>query len=540
MKKTSTLSHISKLGMWGWWAFPILCFLPMAVLWGNIPDNIRSGNNYQLVFSIAVYVLPLIWAYKQSWRAKKRFNIEFRLLKSVTDKANKQRRSIITQNGKQVLDVTSSERDADYYLGGEGGAAGSETVASLMVQQLVKNASEMRRDSDIASQVFIRKLVPFKTAVQVPQQVALRLGILFTFIGLLIGLEPVASMFQGAGGQREAIGELISGLTIAFGTSIAGLGAALMIQILVTLVDKEYARTTGQLESAWMDLGHVLSFVRLEGDLPANVDRLSDEIERHRENVNVHTRNLIEQVEKLVDEGVEQRQIVAQTHQKLDINQHAIDTLGKAHEAHLQEFQTLTEILKSYEVRLSASLGEAIEQANKAGRDRNDQLIAQVSESINSLNGSMEQSLSALRAELSSIKQTGPDPLIETFQGLANKLEESVKNEGQVKALGQLIDEIKILAQNAQHTNKDLESAELKSVLGNLNNTLTNMAAQASVSGAKSRLGYVSASLIGGVVGCLALLLGMAAIGEPAQNTLSQIHNYMADDPNNKTSENGE
>ncbi|KZN34396.1 hypothetical protein N474_09595 [Pseudoalteromonas luteoviolacea CPMOR-2] len=540
MKKTSTLSHISKLGMWGWWAFPILCFLPMAVLWGNIPDNIRSGNNYQLVFSIAVYVLPLIWAYKQSWRAKKRFNIEFRLLKSVTDKANKQRRSIITQNGKQVLDVTTSERDADYYLGGEGGAAGSETVASLMVQQLVKNASEMRRDSDIASQVFIRKLVPFKTAVQVPQQVALRLGILFTFIGLLIGLEPVASMFQGAGGQREAIGELISGLTIAFGTSIAGLGAALMIQILVTLVDKEYARTTGQLESAWMDLGHVLSFVRLEGDLPANVDRLSDEIERHRENVNVHTRNLIEQVEKLVDEGVEQRQIVAQTHQKLDINKHAIDTLGKAHEAHLQEFQTLTETLKSYEVRLSTSLGEAIEQANKAGRDRNEQLIAQVSASINSLNGSMEQSLSAIRTELSSIQQTGPDPLIETFQGLANKLEESVKNEGQVKALGQLVDEIKILAQNAQHTNKGLESAELKSVLGNLNNTLANMATQASVSGAKSRLGYVSASLIGGVVGCLALLLGMAAIGEPAQNTLSQIHNYMADDPNNKANENGE
>ncbi|MGF1729012.1 hypothetical protein [Photobacterium kasasachensis] len=531
MKTPFTLGTTLRFQTWGWWAFPLLCFLPVAVLWGNIPDNILNGNITQLVISILVYVLPLTWAYIQSWRARKRYNLEHRLLKGVTKKANKQRQSIITKGDKQILDVTDSEREADYYLGNEGGAAGNETIASLMVQLLIKNAKEMRRDSDLTSQVFVRSLVPFKTAVQIPQQVALRVGILFTFVGLLIGLEPVASMFQGSGDQRQAIGELISGLTVAFGTSIAGLGAALMIQFLVTLVDKEYGRTTRQLESAWMDLGHVLSFIRLEGDLPANVDRLSDEIERHRENVNVHTRNLIEQVEKLLEEGREQRQIVAQTYQKLDANQYAIDTLGQAHEAHLKELCALTGNIKSYESRWNSTLNDALAQADELGRERNDKLIKQVSSSVDNLSRSMEQSLASIKTELNGAQQVTPEALVSTFQVLTERLERAVINDAQTHAIQQLVSEVKTLAQSRYVTPEVPSGGQLDLVISNLNDKFDMLAVQSIDRKPKGRstLGYLSTSLLGGVIGSIVLLMGMAAIGEPAQNTLSQIHSYFAE-----------
>ncbi|USE68341.1 hypothetical protein CTT31_04085 [Pseudoalteromonas maricaloris] len=519
---------------WGWWVFPLLCVLPVVALWGNIPDNIRNGNANQLIISTLVYVLPICWAYFTSLKARQRYGLEHRLLKNVADKANQQRRSIITKDGKQVLDVTKSQRDPDYYLGGEGGGSGNETVASLMVQQLVKNAEEMRRDSDLTSQVFIRSLVPFKTAVQIPQQVALRIGILFTFIGLLIGLEPVANMFQGMGDQRHAIGELISGLTVAFGTSIAGLGAALMIQILVTMVDNAYGKTSRQLESAWMDLGHVLSFTRLEGDLPANVERLSDEIDQHRETVHVHTSNLIREVENLLKEGQEQRQIVADTYQTLEKNQQAIDTLGQAHQAHLKELRTLKDDIKSYESRWNSTLSHALAQADELGRERNEALMNQVSVSINNLSKGLEQGLATINESLSN-PTPASDAKLESVLGTLNSLVEHFKqntpNNSLENNLQQLITELKEQTNKGVNTATDSHqhSDDLARVLNSLNDKLDAWPSQSPEVKPQGRhvLGYLSASLLGGVFACIALLLGMSLIGEPAQQAISQVSSFL-------------
>jgi len=70
------------------------------------------------------------------------------------------------------------------------------------------------------------------------QTVGVRLGILGTFIGLILALVPVAQLFtrqpDAAIGQDAAImvvGEILSSLSVAFGTSIAGLFAALLLQL---------------------------------------------------------------------------------------------------------------------------------------------------------------------------------------------------------------------------------------------------------------------------------------------------------------------
>lgn len=527
MKFQISLSNSAKLRSIVWSTFPIIALLPLAApFYIERLENMVRSNKAQIIFSVMVYILPLIWAYINSLRAKQKFRTEYSLLKRVSDTANEQRRSLIQDNGKQVLDITRSEREPDYYLGGEGGGSGNETIASLMVQQLCKNAEEMRRDSDLTSQVFIRSLFPLKSAVQIPQQVALRIGILFTFAGLLIGLEPVANMFQGTADTRQAIGELISGLTIAFGTSISGLMAALMIQILVNLVDHEYGRTSQQLESAWMDLGHVLSFVRLEGDLPANVDRLSEEINNHREDVNIHTRNLIEQVDRILTDNEKQRESVSYMQQTVSENESLIRKLVNAHEEHLTEFRSFLQEFRQLDSRLSNSLSKVVNDSEIRGQERNELLSGELKSSIEKFDES-------IRKHLQSLQTT----FIEKLPGLlqqelsAKDLNTSVEKLNEQLSL-QHNEQLTLMTKLGEEVNVPIDNSQLNETLSLLNQNMNELRTflQNHDNKKSTKFSKVISVFIGGSFACIALFLALALIGQPVQDTLDKIHRYLVTD----------
>lgn len=579
----------------GWFLFPALCVLIATLIWWEIPDSVKHYNKpeavardsqeqraeltaeqkekllqrrQQLVLSALVFAAPLCWAFMIGTRVRRQYALEHRQLKRANDLSSEHRKQVRVVDGKLSLDVAESELSAAHYVLPGVGDGGAELSSARMIQQLFTNAREMRRDSDLTSQVFIRELGPPRLSLRVPQHIALRLGIFFTFIGLLVGLEPIAEAFQDSGDQKVAIGALISGLTLAFGTSVAGLGAAMLIQLLITTVDRDYAIVTRLLESVWMDLGHTLSFARFEGDLPRNVDRLTEQIGQHRETVEVHTRNVIASVDRIIEDSERQAGRITEAIEKIGGNKDAVDALAESYRLQLEHLQSLAKGIEDYEVKWSENLHAHLRSTLESEREHFNKLQHQVSDTLSDLgkefNQQFTQCLEAEKDRYAGLNQTVADSLSQTIDNL-NKVGQQMRDTGQ--SLANRVAGEQALAETVKQLQQSLDTNSLRmestvSVVNSISDRLDNQQKEQwqqveqamirqgeSVGAAVAHLGLSVESLAeatrngtnpglvrssplrvmaiiglaGGLFGGLVLMGALIAVGEPAYGCLNDL-----------------
>jgi hypothetical protein len=370
-----------------WFAAPLLALLIIVGIYFALPDKITAPGKdatvqlIGLLAALLVYLLPSIWAYFIARRARLAYGREWQVL----DRAR-----TTTLNDRSRLegleDISTAEQeqllDARRYIGRHAAGEGQEErVAQRMIQQALRNARELRRDSDLSTQLYTRDLTPLRLALRVPQTVALRLGILLRFIGLLQGLQPVA---QSAGAMSpDLVKDMVEGLTGAFACSIAGIAAAILIQLLIVVVDRDYLIVARLLESTWMDLGHTLANLRLKrGDLPATLDRMLGELGTNRQEMRETSREIREQTRLAIDSMASNDERLQKFIQESKHTQTALDEIASAQRQRAAEASAALRQIDEYESRWKALFTERLDEAIATQASRHELALRELTNAL--------------------------------------------------------------------------------------------------------------------------------------------------------------
>lgn len=182
---------------------------------------------------------------------------------------------------------------------GSGDAKPLHSTTGKLVTAVHADAIDARFDP--IPVVLERALADFEGAastVKVWQNYAVRLGILFTFIGLVVALGPIRDILaatvdlsdsshalEWVDHLRGGIGTVVRGLTLAFGASIAGLLAALSLQMAVGLINRRERVAVEVMGTVASDLQFLFRRARNESPLAKDIEALRNHLATHKDEV---------------------------------------------------------------------------------------------------------------------------------------------------------------------------------------------------------------------------------------------------------------
>lgn len=126
-----------------------------------------------------------------------------------------------------------------------GGSARDPMIAATSAYKMTENvrldAAGRRFDPvNLIVERVLGNVTGHSLSLREAQQFGVRLGILCTFVGIVFSLGNVGPIVQSAGldnaAIQAAINSIVGSLGIAFATSIAGLGAAILLQLMAGIV----------------------------------------------------------------------------------------------------------------------------------------------------------------------------------------------------------------------------------------------------------------------------------------------------------------
>lgn len=141
------------------------------------------------------------------------------------------------------------------------------TIAYKILETIARQANALRFDPVYMVVLpYTQRLDSGSAGVRVWQTMGMRIGILFTFVGLVRSLGQVQAIFIDRAGEQvsdlpvsalvEPIGLVVANLALAFGTSISGLLAAVLLQLIVgalrtreQAVEEELERVAGDAQA---------------------------------------------------------------------------------------------------------------------------------------------------------------------------------------------------------------------------------------------------------------------------------------------------
>lgn len=392
-----------------WYLFlPICLSVVWLVLKHVMNDPLAKGSLTQrdiyLIVSSIIFVGCCLWAFAISHEVKKRYKQEFNILNSILDKSHKHK--ILLEQGKEI---PANELTEDHYLGKWAGEAGKEQSASIMFQSLLSNATQLRYESDISSQVYIRDLASLKNKVRIAQLIAIRAGILFTFIGLFYGLGALSG---DASAINQMVGKLIGGLYIAFSTSIAGLAASIFIQFLINLVDQEFLIVSRLLESAYMDVSRIFRQVNFNGPIPVSINRLSDLLVEHRNDLKSRHDEIVKQGDKIFEKTGEQ--LEEHLNWVEELTDDAVEGVSSGLQAHCEVIEEQVETviskisntLQSHSAQVISEINKIIDNTNSQRKEIADAIVSigANQESMESLRKVHQEQVNQLSSFMESVK----------------------------------------------------------------------------------------------------------------------------------------
>ncbi|WP_158816080.1 hypothetical protein [Methylocapsa sp. S129] len=179
------------------------------------------------------------------------------------------------------------------------------SVHSRVLREVQDQASNFRYDP-VPTMVerFAGEIMRGGPQIKVWQSAAVRLGILFTFVGLIDSLVPVRDLMSGRGTQtaidaasiRGQVESIVTGLSIAFGASIAGLLSALLLQLALGGVSRREQDLMIAIANLIADLQFVVSRVRNDSVLSGSIDALKAGLDEHKREVYASAKAVSEEV----------------------------------------------------------------------------------------------------------------------------------------------------------------------------------------------------------------------------------------------------
>jgi len=248
----------------------------------------KPSNRVEFLFSLLVYAVPTAWAFIQAGRVSQTLETERQLLVDIEQRG--QRLQIELDNGTRSIQLDGDTWE-QFVPGAQAG--GSATHTSIrMVQNLCHEAASGRFPPiSTLTQIYAAEFREGVRRLRVPQTLSLRLGILGTFIGLLLALAALGELVQKAGQNELNPGELsplIQNMMIAFGTSVAGLLSAIFIQLLAESMLLRQQGLTRQIEDTVGRVATVLARSLTGSTFMRNLDAFGDQLAHHRTGLSDH------------------------------------------------------------------------------------------------------------------------------------------------------------------------------------------------------------------------------------------------------------
>ncbi|WP_298921803.1 methyl-accepting chemotaxis protein [uncultured Roseobacter sp.] len=280
-------------------------------------------------------------------------------------------------------------------------AEARNSICAKLVVKYYDTARALRSDDGIAKQVIEAELAGHRGNLRPLSGFALRIGILLTFFGLLFGLAPVGAALDEKDITNIPIGQLLSGLTVSFASSIAGLAAALVIGIMGLAIENAFQKLRGAIEDLALALRQLFSRVRFGGDLSQTVDHLTSEMRNHAREMESHgvqvERTVTIASEAFRDHTTESARIMQAVARSTD----DLSELSNRHRAQIDRIAEATNSLHGFEEKWADHFRKMLEDNATVARDHAADLANSLATDLGTIREAMVESMAEDRSQLS-------------------------------------------------------------------------------------------------------------------------------------------
>lgn len=265
-------------------------------LWAMVPDLLGAfgpiadgtaailGHGSSSIASALVFDVAAVIGLRSLWRSGIRLSRE-------TAAASGARR-ICLEQGPGLL-TRARPGQSPFFAAGFEGIEKVETTAAYILAENIRKDAEHYRYEPIA--MIIDRVAGRVTAgtsqLRDAQQIGLRLGILGTFFGMALALLQLNGVFSEDAStetSRVAIETIIEQLYLAFGTSIAGLVAAILLQIVAWGLRSREEAVLDLFQDVAVSIQNIYRSTEMGQSIGVNMDLLKDEIGEHRRDMASH------------------------------------------------------------------------------------------------------------------------------------------------------------------------------------------------------------------------------------------------------------
>ena len=271
------------------WLLVNLCIPIFPLLLIPLIDPRQPASQPEFIAAIVVYLLPTLWAWQVAAGARTAIRQEEELLEQV----EKNGRDLHEKLKDDPAAVPINDQLWQRFLPDVQDQDGVSRTSVRMVQSLCHETTSGRFPPiSTTSQIYAAEITDRIRRLRAPQTLAVRLGILGTFVGLLLALAQLGDFFSQASGDPTAVTRLVRRLMVAFGTSIAGLLAAIVIQLLGEALAVRYERVQKLIEDTVGRIVTVLAVATAGTPLMRTAESLAEDMKDHKRELSDHSDNV--------------------------------------------------------------------------------------------------------------------------------------------------------------------------------------------------------------------------------------------------------
>lgn len=334
-----------------------------------------------------------------------------------------------------------------------------QTISEKMFEHIHAEALDNRFESSIlVVQPFLEKWEMHLFNIQHAQRYALNMGILGTFIGLIIGLTDLQEQLANLPARADSgslfthhltdiLGTLFSGLNLAFGTSVAGLQVAIILGFFLIYLRGKLTQHYEAMEKLAVDLLSVVRSAINDASLLAALEEIPASLSAVRHELNNHGKVISQEVRDTA-------RLISSQNQHIN---HALKQQQKAgvrFSKFLRDFSATLRNLENNTDNFHRSLalqfqkglntlGTTLAERENLAYKELDSLVAAAKESLETNKQNLSDTLAGIKKTLTGENKLLFDPISAVLREIATEFQ--LEHQQHKASIDQIISETKTL-----------------------------------------------------------------------------------------------
>lgn len=337
------------------------------------------------LYTMAVFDITAIVGLARLNTARRALGREAKAIQEVQDICRNSAASIVLRNG---------QGQSPFFATGYEAIAKVEQLAVFAMTENIRKDAEAFRYEPVALIVerVAGTILHGSAGLRDAQQIGLRLGILGTFIGMSLALVDVTAILSetaDATAGEAATASIITNLSVAFGTSIAGLVAAILLQIVGGGLREREIAVLRHLQELAARLQGLYRNAELGGSLGGDIDVLKEKLGELGKDLSSHRISVAGHAETMVDSTRDVARAFAAPLDGIRETGDRLSSLIAEQQEAIGALSATSVGVAELQKQVSGHFERAIEIAAETQRRQNEDLRAEIS----ALSGSLAEEL---------------------------------------------------------------------------------------------------------------------------------------------------